>query len=152
LVLFDKTGTLAGLQARSRAVTPKQPSNTDLAWIKLAIQQTNDKVVDNLQRDASTALLSMHTCLHELIASHYKLQCRFQVSSKKLLVDLDGWDARFAQMLIEFVGEPQIERKARFWSDIVDYVCVPFGGRSMLDKACTCESCLADLAKLTATE
>lgn len=93
----------------------------------------------------------MHATVNDVIGIHYRVRGQFKVSSKKLLVDLDRWDAPLADLLRRFVCEDEPQRKFEVWSAIIDHVSASLGGRLPIeDNVCGCPVCAADLAALQA--
>jgi hypothetical protein len=71
------------------------------------------------------------------------------VSSKKLLADLDQWDADFGALLRRFVATSEVQPKFELWRLILDHVARPFGGRRPIEEnVCGCALWVADLTAL----
>jgi predicted nucleotidyltransferase len=152
VILFDKTGSLAGVKARADAAQPPVYDPADAQLDRFMLHHANDKVQRALVDDPASALWSMHATVNDVIGIHYRVHGRFKVSSKKLLSDLDVWDAPLGELLRRFVSEGGPKRKFECWSAIVDHVGASFGSRLPLEEnVCSCRVCAADLAALHAT-
>jgi len=55
-----------------------------------------------------------------------------------------------AELIEQFVSTSKVDKKYELWSQILDYVVKPIGGRKEIsDINCNCEVCKKDLALLT---
>lgn len=150
-VLFDKTGSLAELTARANAAQPRayDPAATQLDQFML--YHANDKVERALSSDPESSLYSMHATIGNVIEIHYRANARHRVSSKKLLAELQGWDADLESLLRRFVAVADVQRKFELWTGIIDHVAASLGGRQAIEEnLCECHICVADLASLAA--
>ena len=146
-IVFDKTDELARLQERARLVKPKDISPEEYQFLQFMFYHGNDKVERNLNADPTTALLVMHVGLNDFLKYHYQLQQKWWVSSKRLLADLQRWDAPLAQLVEHFVATSDIQTKFAYWSAIIDHILAPIGGRQPIaENNCDCEICRQDLA------
>lgn len=151
LILFDKTGRLDELKERADAARPPAYDPAESHFDQFMLYHSNDKVERALDDDPASSLWSMHATINDVIAIHYRVRGRFKVSSKKLLADLDGWDARLAELLRRFVAEAEPQRKFHHWIRIIDHVSASLGGRLPIeDNVCRCHVCSGDLAALLA--
>ena len=151
LILFDKTGCLAELRARAAAARPPAYDPADAQFDQFMLYHANDKVERALDDDPASALWSMHATVNDVIGIHYRIHGHFKVSSKKLLDDLDRWDAPLSDLLRRFVGEGDARRKFEVWRAVIDHVAADIGGRLPIDEnVCACPVCAADLAALRA--
>ena len=149
LILFDKTGCLDELKARADAIRAPAHDPADARLDHFMLYHANDKVERALEDDPASALWSMHATVNDVIGIHYRIRGRFKVSSKKLLADLDDWDAPLADLLRRFVGEADARRKFGVWSAIGDHVSAELGGRLPIEEnVCGCAVCAADVAAL----
>lgn len=129
LILFDKTGRLDELRARADAARPPSYDPADAQFDHFMLYHANDKVERGLDDDPVSALWSMHATVNDVIAIHYRIHGHFKVSSKKLLADLDRWDAPLADLLRRFVGEGDVRPKFEAWRGVIDHVSAGIGGR-----------------------
>ena len=151
VIVFDKTGRLAGLQSRADAAEPHEYDPAGLPLDRFMLYHANDKVERALEDDPASALWSMHATVNDVLGIHYRVRGRFKVSSKFLLADLDGWDATLAELLRRFVGEGAARPKFALWSAIVDHVGAGLGGHLPIDEnICNCPVCSEGLAALRA--
>lgn len=147
LIVFDKTGDLTRLRADARQAHPKPCTTADVQEIQFAVYHVNDKAERFLSTDPPGALLVMHTGLRELLNTHYRIQSRWRVSDKRLLIDLRSWDPRLASLVERLVIVVNVSAKFAVWTEIIDYVMRPLGGRrSIAEINCACSQCRRDLA------
>lgn len=149
IIVFDRNGGLAKLKAECEKMRPPKTPPDKHQFIQFLVYHSDDKVRRNLQTDPETSLLAMTTSLDEVVKIHYALQGHWKVSSKRLLRDLDGWDPALAKMVRAFVRTAVVEEKFRVWSDIIEHILRPIGGRQPIqENNCACGTCRADLATL----
>ncbi len=147
MIIFDKTGELAALKARADRARPKPFDEHDRQFIQFMIYHANDKAERHVDGDPLTALLVMHISFADVLRMHYQIQERWWLSDKKLLRDLQRWDPRLAALVEAFISTADVQRKFALWSEVIDYVLLPLGGRQPIaENNCDCEQCRADLA------
>jgi len=150
-VLFDKTGSLADLKASADAAQPRAYDPAAAQLDQFMLYHANDKVERALSADPESALYSMHATIGSVIEIHYRAHAYYRVSSKKLLADLERWDADLASLLRRFVAVGDVHPKFELWTQIIDRVAASLGGRQPIEEnLCDCSVCLADLASLEA--
>jgi hypothetical protein len=146
-----RDGELAGLQARADAARPHGHDAGGRQFDLFMLHHANEKVERPLQSDPESSLYSMHATLDTVLEIHYRVHGCFKPSSKKLLADLDTWDEPLAWLLRSFVATADVQKKFTFWSQIVDHVAGPLGGRQPIEtNVCACAACVADQAALRA--
>lgn len=146
LILFDKTGQLAALRRRAQAARPKPYMEADHQLIQFWFFHMNDKAARFLYTDPPAALLAMHMNINEVFDIHYRLQGRWRLSSKRIMQDLRRWDPTLAQLLEAFVTTAEAQAKFAVWTEIVDHVLQPLGGRQPIsENNCDCAMCRGDL-------
>ena len=119
--------------------------------IRFGMFHVNDKAERLLRPDPSAALLVMHTSFLDLVKTHYRTQNRWQVSDKKVLEDLRQWEPALAAQVERFVSAVDAGTKFAIWTEILDYVMAPLGGRKpVAESNCPCEACRRDLEGLKA--
>jgi hypothetical protein len=151
LVLFDKTGSIAELKARADAVRPPAYDPAAIQFDQFMLYHANDKVERSLSSDPESSLYSMHATVGSVVEIHYRANARHWVSSKKLLADLEEWDADLASLLRRFVAVANVQGKFALWTRIIDHVAASFGGRQPIEEnLCGCSICVADLNSLQA--
>lgn len=80
---------------------------------------------------------------------HFKLHGKWWVSSKNVLKQLDVWDGELAGLVRRFVQATDISVKYDHWTEIIDYIAKPMGGRQLIsENNCGCEVCMYDLESL----
>ena len=151
LIVFDKTGDLAHLQGIARRAEPKPVPFTEHPGIQFIVYHVNDKVARNLDSDPLTSLLAMHTGLNDLLHIHYRIHRHWQVSSKRLLADLEQWDKALAAHIKRFIQSSNPAAKFAAWSAMIDHVLAPLGGRlPITENTCECRGCRQSLCELLA--
>ena len=149
LIVFDKTGELTRLCEEARTVQPHRVTQDELQFLQFMFYHENNKAERNVQSDPVTALLVMHVGLNDLLHFHYRIQGRWWVSSKRLLADLRSWDPPLAQLVERFVTNCDVQAKFQVWSEIIDHILEPLGGRQPIaENNCHCPVCQVDLERV----
>jgi Nucleotidyltransferase domain len=149
LILFDKTGRLHALRERLSTARPSPPTRDERQFLAFMVYHADDKVRRYLREDPDAALYSMHACVGELLKIHFRLQGVWWVSSKKVLASLDQWDRPLAGLIRRFLSTGDVEAKFEAWSEVVEHVLIPLGGRRPIsENNCDCAVCTADLTAL----
>jgi predicted nucleotidyltransferase len=149
VIVFDKTGALTRLRASAQDARPKSCTPADYRGIQSAVFHANDKAERLLTTDPAGALLVMHISLNDVLKTHYQIHGRWQVSDKRLLADLRDWDPTLAALVERLVGTTDVGAKFTVWTEAIDYVMGPIGGRQTIaDANCACDACHLDLAML----
>ena len=149
LIVFDKTGELMELCEEAKTVQPHRLTPDEVQFLQFMFYHGNNKAERNLQSDPVTALLVMHVGLNDFLHFHYRIAGRWWVSSKRLLADLRSWDPPLAQLVERFVTACDVHAKFQVWSDIIDYILEPLGGRQpVAENNCHCPVCQLDLARV----
>ncbi len=147
LIVFDKTGNLTELCAEAKTVQPPAMLPDEVQFLQFMFYHGNNKAERNVQSDPVTALLVMHVGLNDFLQFHYRISGRWWVSSKRLLADLRSWDPPLAQLVERFVTSCDVQAKFQVWSEIIDYILEPLGGRQPIaENNCHCPVCRIDLA------
>ncbi len=146
IIVFDKTGQLTALRERAQAARPKPYTTADYQLIQFWFFHMNDKAKRFLHNDPPAALLAMHMDMNWTLDIHYRLHERWRLSSKRILQDLRQWDPAMAQLLEAFVATADAEAKFAVWTQIMDHVLRPLGGRQPIaQNNCGCDVCRGDL-------
>ena len=146
LIVFDKTGELTKLCEEAKTVQPLKMTPDEFQFLHFMFYHGNDKAERNLRSDPVTALLVMHVGLNDFLHFHYRIAGRWWVSSKRLLKDLRSWDPALAQLVEHFVTACDAQTKFQVWSDIIDHILEPLGGRQPIaENNCDCPGCRGDL-------
>lgn len=149
LILFDKTGKLQALRSHAQHAQPRQCAPTDHQLIRFLVYHADNKAKRFVHSDPCAALLVMHMSLSEILDNHYWIQGRWRVSSKRLLQDMRDWDHTLAHLLEAFVTATEVHTKYRVWTEVIDHVLQPLGGRQPIaDNNCCCDVCRSDLTRL----
>lgn len=149
VILFDRTGELTALQRKVRNTKPQKYTSKDYQFVQFMLYHANNKVERVLKDDPVASLYSMHANIGEVLKIHFKLNSHWWVSSKNVLKSLDEWDKELAQLVRDFVGTADADKKYGHWSKIIDYVAQPIGGRQPIaENNCNCDLCRVDLAAL----
>jgi hypothetical protein len=148
-IVFDSTGELTALRASARRARPKPCTPADLQSLRFGLFHANDKAERLLNTDPSGALLVMHISLNDIVKTHYRIHARWQVSDKRLLADLRGWDPALAGLVERLVGTTDVRTKFAIWTEAIEHVVAPLGGRHAIARTnCACAVCHQDLAML----
>ncbi len=149
LIVFDKTGELTELCDLAKTVQPRKLTPDEYQFLQFMFYHGNNKAERNVQSDPVTALLVMHVGLNDFLQFHYRIQGRWWVSSKRLLADLRSWDPALARLVERFVMGCDAQAKFQVWSDIIDHIVEPLGGRQPIaENNCDCMVCRVDLARV----
>jgi predicted nucleotidyltransferase len=149
LIVFDKTGELTEICDVAKTVQPRKLTPDEFQFLQFMFYHGNDKAERNLQSDPVTALLVMHVGLNDFLQFHYRIRGRWWVSSKRLLADLRSWDPALARLVERFVMGSDAQAKFQVWSDIIDHIVEPLGGRQPIaENNCDCAVCRVDLARV----
>lgn len=153
LVLFDKTGALTALKKETQQIVLPRPSENDARLQQFMLYHADNKAKRNVEADPDSALLSMGIDINDVLKIHYKSHGRWWVSNKRVLADLDSWDAQLAELLRQFVRSADAKRKYLLYREIFDHVASSVGGQLAIeDNVCDCASCTTDLLLLTQKE
>ncbi len=149
IIVFDKTGELAALKDRALLARPKALTQNDHQFIQFMLYHANNKVERHLDSDPAAGLVVMHVSFTDLLRMHYQICGRWWLSDKRLLRDLRQWDPQMAALVERFVVTNDVGRKFALWTEIVDYIIAPLGGRQPISaNNCDCDICRQDLAAL----
>lgn len=150
IIVFDKTGQLHRLQERAQKVKPTPIHEDKQQWLQFMVYHADDKAKRTIDTDPATSLLAMGINISEILQYHYQLNQRWWVSNKRLLPDLRTWDPDLAQKVEDFVSIADAKQKYEYWSQILDHVTKPLGGRQPIsENNCNCSVCVEDLDNLT---
>lgn len=146
IILFDKTGKLTKLRNKLKKIKRKKANKKDFQFIQFMIFHADNKAKRSLYEDKASSLLSMSINVNEILDFHYHINGRWWLSNKRLLADLRKWDPRLAKILEKFVVEIDTENKYKYFSQILDHVAKPIGGRKEIENVnCNCVNCRRDL-------
>jgi predicted nucleotidyltransferase len=146
LIVFDKTGELQRIVEKANQAKPKPFTHADRQLTQFMMYHADDKAKRYLYTDPLSALLVMHTSFNEILKMHYQIQGKWWVSNKWLLSDLRAWDTPLVLLVEQFVSQSNVQEKFKLWSEIIDYVLQPIGGRQPIsENNCDCDVCRQDL-------
>lgn len=149
VILFDKTGHLTQLKKEACKVDPPRFAKDEYKQQQFLLYHANDKVERNIDADPDSALLAMHIGINDVLKIHYRLHGRWRVSNKRMFTDLAQWDVALANLLRSFLNTQEVGKKYEIWSEIIDYVVKPMGGRlDIAENVCECASCQQDIQTL----
>lgn len=142
IIVFDKKDELKKLKDSFDGIKPLKFLSEDFYQQQFFIYHHDEKVRRNLKDDPDSAFLAMTLGIGELIKIYYRIHGRYKISSKRMLKDLDSYDKSFADLLRKFIKESNLEQKFEIWSNIVDHIVKPMGGRLPIeDNLCACPIC-----------
>lgn len=146
IIIFDKTGDLTKLKQKAQKAKPRKVTFKDYQLIQFMIYHANSKTERYLESDPRSALLSMGINISVIMKRHYEIQGIWWVSDKRLLNDLKQWDPQLAVLLERFAITDEVRLKFTVWSEIIDHVLKPIGGRQPIsENNCDCPVCKQDL-------
>ena len=149
VTVFDKTGALTRLRGSAQRARPKPCTPAEYPGIQFGVFHANNKAERLLKADPAGALLVMHISLSDVLKTHYRIESRWQVSDKRLLADLRGWDPTLAGLVERLVSTTDVVAKFSIWTDVIEHVLAPTGGRRTIEGAnCSCDACQRDVAML----
>jgi hypothetical protein len=145
-ILFDKTGKLVQLKTRAQEAKPETYTQKDYQFAQFMVYHASNKAERFLVSDPVAALFAMHCNLQEMLKIHYRIQGRWQVSSKALLQDLRNFDPPLAKICNAFVLTADVNEKYEHWMKMVNYILAPIGGpQPISENNCHCVICKKDL-------
>lgn len=148
IIIFDKTGELTKLKKRYKTKR-KKATPKDFQQIHFMLYHADNKAKRNLKDDKYTALLALSINLNDILKFHYHINGKWWLSNKRLLNDLRTWDQKMARLVERFVTTNDVDKKYKVWTQILDYVAKPIGGRKEIaDINCNCKVCKRDLKNL----
>lgn len=146
-VLFDKKGLLTKLKKKLQNTKPPKIKNYN--DIQFEFFHANNKAERHIIKDSLSSLLSMNMGLPTLLKRHYQLNGQWWVSDKRLLADLTKWDEPLRKLVSNFLSENNVKAKFRIWTNIIDHILKPIGGRKKINEVgCNCETCQKNLRNL----
>lgn len=149
IIIFDKSGELKRIKQKALKSTPKKLKKKDYQWSQFMLYHMDNKAVRHLKSDPASSILSMGMNLKDALKDHYKINRRWWVSDKRLLNDLREWDPDLVELLNKFAVSSSIANKYRFWSQVLDHISKPIGGRKKIEEInCDCKLCISDMKKL----
>lgn len=149
IIVFDKKGELKKLKQTYSSIRVKA-TEQDFQQIHFMLYHSDNKAKRNLESDKATALLALSININDILKYHYHINGKWWLSNKRLLPDLRQWDPKMARLVEKFVSTSQVNRKYKLWSQILDYVAKPIGGRKEISEInCNCKTCKKDLTLLT---
>src|SRR5258708_3150950 len=107
----------------------KKATKNDFQFMQFMIYHSDNKAKRNLKDDKSTALLSMDININEILKYHYHINGKWWVSNKRIFSDLKEWNPKLAKILQKFVETSDVKIKYKYWSQILDFIAKPLGGR-----------------------
>lgn len=150
LIIFDKTGELKRMKREAQKVKPVKATKKDYQWIQFLVYHADDKAKRNLEADPYTALLAMSLNVNDILKFYFHINGKWWISNKRLIPELRMSDPKLADLLEKFVATSEVQTKYRYWSEIIDYVLEPIGGReNITENNCTCKNCQKQLSILT---
>jgi hypothetical protein len=115
LIIFDKIGKLRRMQEGARYLLPStlSPYEKQELHTKLCNWQT---LVQRVREDDPLAGSHlMYESLLALLVGYYRLQRRWWVGNRGVLVDLRHWDYELARLVEQFLAAKSADEKFRYW-------------------------------------
>jgi hypothetical protein len=153
IIIFDKTRILRHMREEAQQLQPRTVSPREQQVLQSLLLHRNAMAASYLEEDPLTALLIMHVNVLNLLLSHYKQQQKWWVGPHRLLADLSTWDTKMAHLVGNFLTTNEVHTKFQWWSEILDHVLQPLGGRQPFPaQSCLCNRCQDDVALLLEEE
>ncbi len=127
--VYDPQGVIAQLQAEAQRQWEAGPPPIDGDdWpMRYPPPDTLRDIGDVIERDPAQAQIMIGVLLGELIPLHYRLQRRWRVKPKRVLADLQTWDATAAELVRRTCCGTAAERFAPL-AQLMQHVLAPVGG------------------------
>jgi predicted nucleotidyltransferase len=129
-VVYDPQGVMAELQAEARAIWEAGPAPLDpnLTWLDRYAPADLLRDLEDVGEDEATAIVLIASLVERLLATHDRINGRWEAKAKRRLADLEGWDplaARLARRALKC--GPLIERREAA-AALAEHVLHPIGG------------------------
>jgi hypothetical protein len=132
--LYDPHGVVAQLQAEARARWQAGPPVVIDAWMHRYGPADLLRDLDDIgTSDAAAANLLIARIVDQLVESHYRLNRRWPAKPKRRLADLEGWDARAAQLVRMALGCGPLEDRRTALDQLAAHALAPIGGLMPLE-------------------
>ncbi len=128
IILFDKHGLLHETKQYYQSIQAPKFKPGDFPEQRFLLYHANNKVERSIVSDSTSALLSMHVGINDLLKIHYGIHGKWWVSDKRILPDLANWDCKLKKLLETFLTTGVIKQKFEEWSKIVNYISQAIGG------------------------
>lgn len=127
--VYDPQGAVAELQAEAQRQWNAGPPPIDGAdWpVRYPPPDLVRDIGDVIARDPDQAQILIGVLLAELIDVHYRLHGRWRPKAKRVLADLETWDATAANLVRRSCGGTVAERFAAL-KQFMQHVLAPVGG------------------------
>lgn len=132
--VYDPQGVVAELQREAQRQWDAGPPPIDgTAWgVRYLPPDTLRDIGDVIERDEEQAQIMTGVLLAELIGTHYRLQRRWRVKGKRVLADLEAWDAPAADLVRQVCRGATAQRVAAL-EQFMQHVLAPVGGPMPLE-------------------
>ncbi len=132
--VYDPQGVVALLHAEAQRQWDAGPPPIDgNAWqVRYPPPDTLRDIGDVIGRDEAQAQVMIGVLLGELISLHYRLQRRWRVKGKRVLADLQTWDATATDLVRQTCQGTVAERFAAI-EQFMQHVLAPVGGPQPLE-------------------
>lgn len=129
-VVYDPQGVMAGLQAEARAIWEAGPAslNPNLTWLDRYFPADLLRDLEDVRNDEATATLLVASIVERLLATHYRINGRWEAKAKRRLADLEGWDAMAAGLARRALAGGSLVARRAAAAALADHVLEPLGG------------------------
>jgi len=129
-VVYDPQGVMAELQAEARAIWEAGPAplNPNLTWLDRYFPADLLRDLEDVRDDEATATLLIATLVERLLATHYRVNGRWEAKAKRRLADLERWDPAAAGLARRALASGVFAARQKAVAGLADHILRPIGG------------------------
>jgi hypothetical protein len=129
-VVYDPQGVMAELQAEARAIWEAGPAPLDpnLAWLDRYFPADLLRDLEDVGEDEATATLLIASLVERLLATHYRINGRWEAKAKRRLADLEGWDPVAANLARRALAGRPVSVRRDATVALAAHILRPIGG------------------------
>lgn len=129
-VIYDPQGVMAELQHEARRIWEAGPSpiNPQLAWMERYFPADLLRDLEDVGDDEATATLLIAALVDRLLATHYRINGRWDAKAKRRLADLETWDPAGASLARQALGSGPLAGRREAVVGLAEHVLRPLGG------------------------
>jgi hypothetical protein len=131
--IYDPQGVVAELQAEARERWEAGPPPIKGAWMPRYFAADLLRDLEDAADDEAAANLLIARIIEQLVVSHYQLNRRWSAKPKRLLADLERWDAQAAQLARAALAHSPLDTRRAALEALAAYVLAPIGGLMPLE-------------------
>jgi Nucleotidyltransferase domain len=129
-IVFDPRGAMEALQREAIALWQAGPAPLaphERAWAMRYAAADGLRDIWDVRDDPLRAAYLLGEQLPRVISNHYRIAGRWLVKPKRVLLDLESWDPRAAELARRAAAGPLAERIAALEA-LIDHTLTPLGG------------------------